>query len=276
MDKAMDGLGWKERISTLEDGEIHYWVHNINADETLVFLHGAGVNHLMFEEQYRYFEGKYNLLAWDARWHGASKAGFSEFNTDLLVSDLNSVLNHENFERFILVGQSMGGNLAQEYAFQYGSKIDGLVLIDCTKNLQTLTGLEKIIWASAKPIFALYPWDSLVKTMAKSCSVKEDVQEYIKKCMREIGKSKFITVMLSLNGFLNNKESNKYPENILLICGEKDQTGNIKKAMAAWGTEIGKNYHLILGASHNANQDQADEVNILIDEFVSKINIEKN
>lgn len=69
-----------------------YWVHNINSQETLVFLHGAGVNHLMFKEQYRYYEGKYNLLAWDARWHGASKADFGEFNTD----DIGSISQCES------------------------------------------------------------------------------------------------------------------------------------------------------------------------------------
>ena len=264
----MSTLIWEEKGLELNDGTIHYWVSRAQSDRTLVFLHGAGVDHDMFNDQYDFFSGKYNIVTWDARWHGKSKDGFKEFSTELLVSDLNSLLSIEKIEKCILVGQSMGGNLAQEYAFQFENKIEGLILIDCTKNIQKLSFVERILWATARPIFAMYPWGSLINAMAKACSVKPDVQEYLKKCFREIGKQRFVTILMGLNNFLKEENLHKYPENILLICGEEDQSGNIKKVMDEWGGDLGKNYHLIRGASHNANQDKPEEVNEIIAEFI--------
>lgn len=224
-------------------------------------MHGAGVDHEMFNEQYSYFQKEYNLVTWDAMWHGKSMIGFKEFNIDLLVNDLNNVIeNEKKIEKCILIGQSMGRNLAQEYSFRFKNKVERLVLIDCTKNIQILTLFEKILMETAKPIFALYPWNNLANTMAKACSVKKEVQEYIRRCFNHIGKSKFITVMMELYSFLHYENNFKYIDNILLICGEKDTTGNIKKVMSIWGLELGKNYHLILGAAHNANQDKPEEV----------------
>lgn len=228
----MPTISWDERVITLGDGEIHYWVHNAKSEKTLFFLHGAGIDHQMFNDQYQYFGDTYNLVTWDARWHGASRNGFKEFNTALLVSDLDAVMAHENLEKCIFIGQSMGGNLAQAYALQFENKTEGLVLIDCTKNIQTLTMAERILWTTAKPIFFIYPWSPLVNSMARACSVKEDVQKYIKNCLIKTGKSKFITILMSLNGFLQDGDISKYPKNILLICGERDQTGNIKREMA--------------------------------------------
>ena len=54
-------------------GKIHYWVHLISPDAiTLVFLPGLTADHRLFEKQIVYFEGKYNVLVWDAPGHAAS------------------------------------------------------------------------------------------------------------------------------------------------------------------------------------------------------------
>lgn len=259
-----------EKVLTLNDGKLHYWISKINSNKTLFFLHGAGIDHETFNEQYSYFQKEYNLITWDARWHGKSMIGFEEFNVSLLVNDLNSVLENEKIEKCILIGQSMGGNLAQEYAFRFKNKVEGLVLIDCTKNIQILTLYEKILMSTAKPMFILYPWNNLVNTMAKVSSVKKDIQEYMKRCFNHIGKSKFITVMMESRNFVHYENNFKYIDNILLICGEKDTTGNIKKVMSRWGLELGKNYHLILGAAHDANQDKPEEVNKIVGNFLKE------
>ena len=54
-------------------GKIHYWVHLISPDGvTLVFLPGLTADHRLFDKQIVYFEGKYNVLVWDAPGHAAS------------------------------------------------------------------------------------------------------------------------------------------------------------------------------------------------------------
>jgi len=52
----------------------------------------------------------------------------------------------------------MGGNLAQEIAYQSPELVEKMVLIDCTKNIGKLTAIEKISLRSARFLFACYPW----------------------------------------------------------------------------------------------------------------------
>lgn len=64
----------KQALKT-EWGNVAYWVSDIwekNRD-TIFFLHGLTADHTMFEFQYQFFEGKYNIIAWDAPAHGESR-----------------------------------------------------------------------------------------------------------------------------------------------------------------------------------------------------------
>ena len=62
-----------ERTYSTPLGKIHYWVHLISPDViTLVFLPGLTADHRLFDKQIVYFEGKYNVLVWDAPGHAAS------------------------------------------------------------------------------------------------------------------------------------------------------------------------------------------------------------
>lgn len=55
-------------------GTIHYWINDRidNRKLNLVFLPGLTANHRLFEKQTAYFEGKYNVVVWDAPGHAAS------------------------------------------------------------------------------------------------------------------------------------------------------------------------------------------------------------
>jgi 3-oxoadipate enol-lactonase len=60
------------------------------------------------------------------------------------------------------------------------------------------------------------------------------------------------------------------PGPTLLIVGQRDRTGNIRKAMAAWAQrEPGDEYHVIDGAGHCANLDRPEQVNTLITGFLA-------
>ena len=56
----------------LENSPIAYYIDDTASNEWIVFLHAAFVDHRMFEKQFSYFSGKYNLLAVDILGHGNS------------------------------------------------------------------------------------------------------------------------------------------------------------------------------------------------------------
>ncbi|MGI6508365.1 MAG: alpha/beta fold hydrolase [Saccharofermentanales bacterium] len=57
----------------------------------------------------------------------------------------------------------------------------------------------------------------------------------------------------------------------LLICGESDKISSVKRNNAAWQKEAQIHLHWIKDAGHNANTDQPEIVNKLIETFVKNL-----
>ncbi len=250
--------------------EIHYWYRQGSENKWVIFFHGAGVDHEMFEYQMEGFDGTYNLIAWDARGHGMSKLQQGQkFQFNDMLSDYKKLCEIYKIEKAILIGQSMGGNLAQEIAYYYPELVHKLVLIDCTKNTGKLTTIEKWSLKCAEFIFKCYPWKLLIKQSAKACGNTGHVKNYVKECFNRIDKETFIDIMMSLTGCLHEDAEFKFKQPVLLICGSDDKLGNIKKVVAPWANDDSNcTLHMIDNAGHNSNQDKPEMVNERIYSFL--------
>jgi pimeloyl-ACP methyl ester carboxylesterase len=64
----------------------------------------------------------------------------------------------------------------------------------------------------------------------------------------------------------------RFAQPVLLLCGESDMSGNIKKAMNAWPeNDSNCKLKIIKNASHNSNQDNPEEVNNAIVQFLGRL-----
>lgn len=251
---------------------IHYWFRSGSGDKWVFFFHGAGLDHAMFEDQFGLFDPGWNIIAWDARGHGLSELEPGQkFRFCDMVSDCRKLFELYSIDRATLIGQSMGGNLAQEIAYQYPDSVDRMVLIDCAKNTGKLTYLEKLALRSARFLFACYPWKTLIRQSAEASSNTDGVRKYISDCFRKMDKSTFVEVMLNMSGSCLHEDAQyRFPRPVLLLCGEDDRLGNIRKVAEPWAKEDPNcTLHWIGHASHNSNQDNPTAVNRLITEFLS-------
>lgn len=208
---------------------------------------------------------------WDARGHGVSRPIGNDFSIRLLVRDLLKILNNEKCDNAIFVGQSMGGNVAQEIAFYHPEIVNKLILIDCARNTTALSGLEKFSLSIAPLMFRLYPWKTFVRQSAMVSSLNKDVQKYIIDCFNAIGKKDLCKILIETTKCLHYEADYRINKPILLLCGERDNTGNIKKTAPIWARQENKCiFHMIENASHNSNQDNPELVNKYICSFLSE------
>ena len=71
----------KESTYQTPCGTIHYWSSILSLDTTtLVFLPGLTADHRLFDKQVAYFDGKYNIIVWDAPAHASSWPFRKEFD----------------------------------------------------------------------------------------------------------------------------------------------------------------------------------------------------
>jgi pimeloyl-ACP methyl ester carboxylesterase len=99
------------------------------AKPTVVFLHGAGLDHSLFGLQSRYFgyHGR-NVLALDFPGHGRS-AGPALPSIGQMADWVHDVLKKTSMPRAALVGHSMGALTALEFAARHPAQAERIALI---------------------------------------------------------------------------------------------------------------------------------------------------
>ena len=104
--------------------------HEIDpAKRTVVFIHGAGLDHSWFGLQSRYFGYHgYNVLALDLPGHGKS-AGPALTTVPAMADWVIKVLDAGKVERASLVGHSMGTLISLDCAARYPQRVERIALI---------------------------------------------------------------------------------------------------------------------------------------------------
>ncbi len=124
------------------------------SSEVVLFLHGIGADHQMWEPQIQAFAEKgFYVLVPDLLGHGQSS---KIENLDLLdwENQINELLKSKGISKCILVGVSMGGAIAQSFAKNNSEKVSKLVLSDTFGELKTVQ--EKVLGFSQVIGFKLY------------------------------------------------------------------------------------------------------------------------
>ncbi|GLQ18989.1 alpha/beta fold hydrolase [Maritalea porphyrae] len=92
----------------------------------VVFLHAGVCDHRMWLSQFEALDENIHAIAYDRRGFGKTQSENVEFSE---LDDLSIVLDHFGIRAAVLVGCSMGGALAIDYALAYPDRVAGMVLV---------------------------------------------------------------------------------------------------------------------------------------------------
>jgi len=96
----------------------------------LTFVHQLGGDHTVWDPLAGHFRHRYSVLRYDVRGHGASAVAREAFGIEHLAADLNALLDESGLDKTHLVGVSMGGMIAQQFALDYPARVLSLTLCD--------------------------------------------------------------------------------------------------------------------------------------------------
>jgi pimeloyl-ACP methyl ester carboxylesterase len=102
--------------------EIAYQVEG-KGDETLVLVNGLADTKETWELQLPAFAERYRIVAYDNRGVGESSTPPGPYTTQQMGGDLAVLVDELGLERFHLLGVSMGGMIAQEYAIAHADRL---------------------------------------------------------------------------------------------------------------------------------------------------------
>lgn len=120
----------------MEQGAFRLYYEDSGGDKpAVVFLHGAGGNHLSWWQQVPAFTDAYRCVTVDQRTFGQSPDGPHGPGCTALASDLLALLDHLRLDRVAAVAQSMGGWAVVGAAVQQPQRFRAVVLANTVGNL---------------------------------------------------------------------------------------------------------------------------------------------
>lgn len=262
-------------------GPIHYWLHILNpAQPTLVFLPGLTADHRLFDKQIEYFEGKTNVLVWDAPGHSASWPFRLDFTLEDKARWLKDILTAEGIQCPVIVGQSMGGYVGQMFAQLYPKMLKGFVSVDSAPlQRRYVTAAEIWLLKRMEPVYRYYPWKWLLRSGTKGVAVTDYGRALMQDMMMTYDGDQERYARLSGHGFRMLAEAMEadLPYAILcpalLICGRQDHAGSCVRYNKAWHKYSGIPIVWLDPAGHNANTDQPNMFNHLLEDFLKQVHI---
>ena len=95
-----------------------------------LFVHGLGGDRTHFTPQMEYFARQGRVLTAELRGHGESDKPQQAYSIEGFAEDLVWLCTRQQITKPVIVGQSMGGNMALEIAARHPEFPAGLVLLD--------------------------------------------------------------------------------------------------------------------------------------------------
>jgi 3-oxoadipate enol-lactonase len=117
-------------IITANGLELSYQIDG-DGPETLVLVNGLADNKESWEAQIPAFSERYRVISFDNRGIGESPTPPGPYTTADMAEDLAGLVDALGVERFHLLGVSMGGMIAQEFAIAYPEVLRSVTL-GCT------------------------------------------------------------------------------------------------------------------------------------------------
>lgn len=237
---------------------LHFWLGGQDGRPLVAFLHGATMDHRMFNAQIPTVAQAYRVLVWDARGHGRSvPMGTCSALTDY-ADDLLAVLDAAGAPQAVLIGQSLGGYIGQRVYFDHPERVLALGIIGSTPLARALSWWEMAGLKGSLPLFALWPYGSLKRVVARNTAITPGARAYALDAVSQIARRDFLTIwrVVTLAVDRQGLPGRRIEVPLLLTHGDQDNAGTIRRDAPGWAShEPDVRYVVIPEAGHNANQD---------------------
>lgn len=229
----------------------------------VLFVHSFGGDTRHWKAQLEYLRKNRRAIAFDIRGHGQSDApANNDYAVESLANDIAAVADSLHLDTFILVGHSMGGSAAIEYAGKHPGRIAGL-LITGTPGKSTVE--------QSKPVIASLEsekYDTVMENYMKQLlqHATPATNQLEREGMSKISKEAAVRIIKSVFHYDPLPALHKYPGPTWILSkpGE-DQPNSLHKAFPAIP------YKIVEGTSHWIQLDKPEAFNRVLDDFLQSI-----
>lgn len=257
--------------------DLEYFVHG-HGPRRLVFAHGFQASAQIWRQVQDLLPADaYTSISMNNRGAGATEAPPSEedFTVQAFASDLHDLVSHLGWTRFVLVGHSLGGATALQFAVDHPELLEGLILLDPADGdgrqfPSEGPGLDAIVEMSVGAIMAQRA--AVPERPAPTTPPANPAQAYLRQLATDMANAPERRLKGSLKSMFTLALGDRVkaiPCPVLLAAGDADEVIPLKAMLGTWAKlPPGSGLHVWHGVDHSPNLSIPGEVARLIRQFV--------
>jgi pimeloyl-ACP methyl ester carboxylesterase len=268
----------------LNNGFVHYEFLGPDTGKIIVLVNGISIPYIIWDHTfYELANEGYRVLRYDLFGRGFSDRPDVIYNEDLYQNQLYDLLDSLKISGKInLVGLSMGGVIAMNFADCYPDKVEDLALIDPAGFVDKPAYYYNVL---NTPVLGSYLCgifgNVVISDMANSSFYDSSCTDSIKPCVNEQlkysgYKKSLISTFFNFN--LTDKTEvvsrlGKTNRRIMMIWGKEDRVIPFSKSEIFQKLIPGIEFYPIEKAGHIPQYEKPDEVNLLLINFFVERNV---
>ena len=232
----------------------------------LLFLHGIRGSRRNWTRQLEFFSRHFRAAAWDARGYGDSDDYDGPLQFDQHFSaDVLRIADHFGAKKMHLVGLSMGGRIARNFALRHPERLHSLVLAGTSPGFNALSGDEVKRFVTERRNAT----PESVRRLLGSRAVP-DAYERLMDSVKRVHQESFLKTLEASVAQDRAAPIEQIRAPTLVVTGDEDTlyAPSISREMARRipGAEL----VVMKGVGHLSNLEQPDEFNQAVLQFLKK------
>ena len=258
-------------------GRYSLYYEETGKGDPLILIHGGLLDRRMWDGQFELFGRWSRVIRYDNRNQGLSHGTPDSF---AYQEDLNKLMEALGIARARLVGHSLGGKIAIDFALAHPEKVSALVLV--SSGLSGYENKDSAIVANDKKeaeASARRDMNGYIEYFQRSWTdgprrtpdqVNRDVRQKVREMIRStLSRSEPYSTVLPLDPpAIGRLASIHVPT--LFVLGELDNAGTQEIASLVLKGIPGSRKVVIKGAGHMVNMEKPEEFNEVVGEFLSR------
>jgi 3-oxoadipate enol-lactonase len=256
-------------FTTISGVTIHYQEEGVPDGLPLVFINSLGTDLRIWDEVVPPFLDRFRVIRFDKRGHGLSDSPPAPYTIRDFSADLAGLLDYLDIARAVVIGISVGGMIAMDFAATWPERVIKLVLFDTAAKIGT-AGL----WQERADILRQYGMAYLGQTIVSRWFAPDFIERnpavyhgYLNMLTRMPVEGYAGTCEALRDGDLTESVRQiKAPT--LVLCGADDMATPPDVVQSLCNLIPQTQYHEISGAAHLPCIEQPEQTAAFIAEFL--------
>ena len=256
-------------ICEIDGTNIHY--EDRGEGPVLLLLHGLGSSAMDWEYQYPHFEQNYRIIAPDFRGFGQSDKPEGPYLVARQAADIEALLDHLDIEQTAVVGFSMGGAVAFEFAATHPQRVQQLIIVNSSISFVPDHWRKHLEVFVRKAVIRILGIPQLAGLIAKRLFPNEDQGELRAKTIERYGANHKEAYLHAINGLviwqLSEEQLARLTMPTLVLAAEHDYTP-LSEKQGYCARLPNATLSLVRDSRHATPIDQPEKFNDLVSEFL--------